>query len=73
MLTVQSYGCLSAFRSSPGSPECAIAAGGTGPKVVRRGGSCYDRPKRARSSFRMNYEPWQPVYNVRFRVAMEVE
>ncbi len=46
--------------------------GGTGPKVVR-GGSWYDRPKRARSSFRMKYEPWQPVYNVGFRVVMEVQ
>jgi formylglycine-generating enzyme required for sulfatase activity len=46
--------------------------GGTGPKVVR-GGSWYDRPKHARSSVRMKYEPWQPVYNVGFRVMMELE
>jgi formylglycine-generating enzyme required for sulfatase activity len=36
-------------------------------KVVR-GGSWYDRPKRCRSSFRIAYRPYQPVYNVGFRV-----
>jgi len=38
-----------------------------------RGGSWYDRPKRARSAFRMHYPPWQRVYNVGFRVVMEAE
>ena len=46
------------------------SAGGT--KVVR-GGSFYDRPERARSGFRLNYPPWQRVYNVGFRVAVEAE
>ncbi|UCD29557.1 MAG: SUMF1/EgtB/PvdO family nonheme iron enzyme [Planctomycetota bacterium] len=36
-------------------------------KVVR-GGSWYDRPKEARSSFRLAYRPWQKVFNVGFRV-----
>jgi formylglycine-generating enzyme required for sulfatase activity len=40
------------------------------PKTVR-GGSWYDRPKRARSAFRLPYATWQGVYNVGFRVAME--
>jgi len=44
----------------------------TGTKSVR-GGSWYDRPKRARSAFRMNYQPWQRVYNVGFRVVMEAD
>jgi formylglycine-generating enzyme required for sulfatase activity len=35
---------------------------------VARGGSWYDRPHRARSAFRLAYEPYQPVYNVGFRV-----
>jgi len=43
-----------------------------GPKSVR-GGSWYDRPKRATSSFRMHYEPWQRVYNVGFRVVAEAD
>jgi len=40
---------------------------------VARGGSWYDRPHRARSSFRLSYEPWQPVYNVGFRVVVEID
>jgi formylglycine-generating enzyme required for sulfatase activity len=43
-----------------------------GQRVVR-GGSWYDRPHRARSSFRLSYHPWQPVYNVGFRVVLEIE
>jgi formylglycine-generating enzyme required for sulfatase activity len=43
-----------------------------GKKVVR-GGSWYDRPHRARSSFRLAYEPWQRVFNVGFRVVMEAD
>jgi len=37
------------------------------PRVVR-GGSWYDRPKRARSAFRIAYPPWIRVYDVGFRV-----
>jgi len=44
----------------------------SGTKSVR-GGSWYDRPKLARSAFRMNYQPWQRVHNVGFRVVMEVQ
>jgi formylglycine-generating enzyme required for sulfatase activity len=36
-----------------------------------RGGSWYDRPKRATSSFRLDYPAWQRVYNVGFRVVVE--
>jgi len=36
-------------------------------KVVR-GGSWYDRPRRARSAFRLAYRPYQKVFNVGFRV-----
>ena len=36
-------------------------------KVVR-GGSWYDRPKRARSAFRLDYRPYQKIFNVGFRV-----
>jgi len=42
-------------------------------KRVVRGGSWYDRPKRARSAFRLSYEPWQVVYNVGFRVVCQVK
>jgi formylglycine-generating enzyme required for sulfatase activity len=36
-------------------------------KVVR-GGSWYDLPERARSAARRAYHPWQPVFDVGFRV-----
>jgi len=42
----------------------------TGRKTVR-GGSWLDRPRRARSAFRMHYEPSQAVHDVGFRVACE--
>jgi formylglycine-generating enzyme required for sulfatase activity len=38
-----------------------------------RGGSWYDRPHRATSSFRLGYPPWQRIFNVGFRVVLEVE
>lgn len=39
-------------------------------KVVR-GGSFFDRPYRATSSYRLGYAPWQGVFNVGFRVVIE--
>jgi len=36
-----------------------------------RGGSWYDRPKHATSSFRRPYRPYQRVYNVGFRIILE--
>jgi formylglycine-generating enzyme required for sulfatase activity len=41
-----------------------------GPRVVR-GGSWYDRPFRATSSYRLAYRPYQGVYDVGFRVVCE--
>ncbi|MBE0534438.1 MAG: SUMF1/EgtB/PvdO family nonheme iron enzyme [Phycisphaerae bacterium] len=38
---------------------------------VARGGSWYERPKRATSSYRFMYERYQKVYNVGFRVICE--
>ncbi|MBN2139216.1 MAG: SUMF1/EgtB/PvdO family nonheme iron enzyme [Sedimentisphaerales bacterium] len=46
-------------------------AGQASEKKVARGGSFYDRPKRARSSFRLGYPQWQRVFNVGFRVVCE--
>ncbi|MHC4726757.1 MAG: formylglycine-generating enzyme family protein, partial [Planctomycetota bacterium] len=44
----------------------------TGQRVVR-GGSWYDRPKRCRSASRLSYPEWQKVYNVGFRIILEVD
>ena len=63
----------SAYRSYPydaadGREEESAA----GPRVAR-GGSYADRPVRARSAFRLAYEPWQAVHNVGLRVVCEPE
>jgi formylglycine-generating enzyme required for sulfatase activity len=42
----------------------------SGRKIVR-GGSWYDRPYRATSSYRLGYRPYQRVFNVGFRIVME--
>jgi len=40
-------------------------------RKVIRGGSWYDRPKRARSAYRLQFPKWQKVFNVGFRVIIE--
>jgi formylglycine-generating enzyme required for sulfatase activity len=40
---------------------------------VARGGSFWDRPHRATSSARRGYEAWQQVFDVGFRVIVEVD
>ncbi len=46
------------------------AAGSSEDRVVR-GGSWRDKPAAARSAARLRYRPYQPVYNVGFRVVCE--
>jgi formylglycine-generating enzyme required for sulfatase activity len=64
----------SVYRPYPYDPEDGRndvrGASATEPRVVR-GGSFADRPSRCRSSFRLAYPAWQPVYNVGFRVVLE--
>jgi formylglycine-generating enzyme required for sulfatase activity len=61
-----------AYRPYPyNSADGRISPDATGKKVVR-GGSWYDRPKCAGSGYRVAYAPWQPVFNVGFRVACVV-
>jgi formylglycine-generating enzyme required for sulfatase activity len=43
-----------------------------GPRAVR-GGSWFDRPARATSSFRLAYQPFQRVFNVGFRVICQAD
>ena len=59
------------YKPYPYNPRDGRDNGSAGEKKVVRGGSWYDRPHRARSAFRLNYEPWQPVFNVGFRVVLE--
>jgi formylglycine-generating enzyme required for sulfatase activity len=62
-----------AYRAYPYCPDDRRDDPDTGGQRVVRGGSWYDRPHRARSSFRLSYSPWQSVYNVGFRVVMEID
>jgi formylglycine-generating enzyme required for sulfatase activity len=63
----------SAYRPYPynaGDGRDDPASAGT--KVVR-GGSWFDRPYRATVSYRMPYQPWQHVFDVGFRIIVEVD
>ena len=64
---------LSTFAPYPYRAEDGRNAAGPDGRKVVRGGSFYDRPKRARSSFRLDYPSWQGVYNIGFRVLCEAE
>ena len=63
---------LSAYRPYPyrddGRNDVAAAV-----ERVVRGGSFYDRPHRATSSFRLAYRPYAKVWNTGFRVVIEAE
>ncbi len=69
------HGNVAEWTSSEFRPYPYVATDGrenpdaAGRRVVR-GGSWFDRPKRATASFRLAYERWQPVYNVGFRVVI---
>lgn len=54
------------YRDDDGRNDVAAA----GRRVVR-GGSWYDRPRYARSAYRLSYPAWQGVYDVGFRVVCE--
>jgi formylglycine-generating enzyme required for sulfatase activity len=62
----------STYRPYPYDPRDGRDDPATAGQKVVRGGSWYDRPQRATASFRLPYQPWQPVYNVGFRVIVEV-
>ena len=60
----------SIYRPYPYADDGRNATAGQDRRVVR-GGSWYDRPKRCTSSFRLAYQPYQPAFNLGFRVIME--
>jgi formylglycine-generating enzyme required for sulfatase activity len=64
---------LSSYKPYPYDANDGRNDGQANGEKVARGGSWRDRPMRARSAFRLGYEPWQPVYNVGLRVAMSAE
>ncbi len=61
----------SSYKPYPYSEDDGRNAINTKEKRVVRGGSWWDRPKHATASFRRAYRPYQPVYNVGFRVVIE--
>ena len=64
---------LTTYKPYPYDPNDGREDGKPEGKKVVRGGSFYDRPKRARSAFRLAYYPWQPVFNVGIRVVCEAQ
>ena len=62
---------LSCYRGYPYSENDGRNDGDSSECRVVRGGSWYDRPKRATSSFRLAYPPYARVFNVGFRIVAE--
>lgn len=58
------------YASYPYQADSSNSMNASAQKVVR-GGSFFDRPYRATSSYRLGYMPWQGVFNVGFRVVIE--
>ena len=62
-----------AYRPYPYDPRDGREQARPGGEKTVRGGSWFDRPKRATAGFRQHYPTWQHVYNVGFRVVVEVK
>jgi len=62
----------SVYKPYPYKDDGRNALAGRSKRTVR-GGSWYDRPRQATSSFRLRYEAHQKVYNVGFRVVIEAK
>ncbi len=60
----------SVWRPYPYDPGDGREDSDSDEKRIIRGGSWYDRPAEATSSYRYAYHPWQRVYNVGFRVVV---
>jgi len=64
------HGNVAEWTRSDYRPDANAAA--ASPRKVVRGGSWLDRPKRARSAFRLHYHASQAIHDVGFRVVAEV-
>lgn len=58
----------SPYRPYSDGPAAVDASSQQEGRRVVRGGSFFDPPARSRSDYRRAYHPWQPVFNVGFRV-----
>ena len=61
----------SAYRPYPYKAGDGRETPGEADRIVVRGGSWRDRPKRCRSAFRLSYPSWRKVFDVGFRVVVE--
>jgi formylglycine-generating enzyme required for sulfatase activity len=59
------------YRSYPYRDDDGRNDENSSDRKVVRGGSFFDPPRRARSACRLDYPPWQRVFNVGFRVVVE--
>lgn len=59
------------YKAYPYAADDGRNDGDLNAKKVAKGGSWRDRPKWARAGLRRDYESWQPVFNVGFRVVCE--
>ncbi len=59
------------YQPYPYRADDGREADATGARKTIRGGSWRDRPNLCRSASRWAYPPWQPVFNVGFRVIIE--
>ena len=64
---------LSGYQPYPRGGEKNSESADAYTRKVVRGGSWYDLPKRARSAARRAYHPWQPVFDVGFRVVASAQ
>jgi formylglycine-generating enzyme required for sulfatase activity len=63
----------SSYRPYPYNDKDGRNSMGSDERKVVRGGSWRDLPKTATASHRLMYEPYQKVYNVGFRVVIELD
>lgn len=61
---------LSAYKPYPYNDNDGRNEINTTDKRVVRGGSWYDRPLKGTASYRLPYQPYQPVFNVGFRIVV---
>ena len=66
------HGNASEWTRSSRQPAGGFEAGVGHDRKIVRGGSWRDRPERCTASFRVDYWPYQRVYNVGFRVVCKV-
>jgi formylglycine-generating enzyme required for sulfatase activity len=63
----------STYRPYPSREDDGCEPADPPDRKVVRGGSFFDPPRRARSAYRLGYPAWQRVFNVGFRVVLDMD